>query len=765
MIYSYLIKITGIVQGVGFRPYIYIIAKKFSLNGWVLNDSNGVEIHIEGHKESTSSFINQIKTSPPELSRIESISIKDDKNYNLTSFEIKESLKACENQIFISPDICTCENCTADILDPNNKRYFYPFTNCTNCGPRFSIIKRVPYDRKVTTMSNFTQCKDCFKEYTTMSNRRFHAQPNCCPSCGPKIFITDNSGKDITQEIIWEEKINSWRYNKKLINFFAKKINEGSIFAIKSLSGFHLCCTPYSESTVMTLRKRKVRKSKPFALMIRDIQTIEKFCYVNESEKQLLLSKERPIVLLNKKQNNSLPNIVAPNNNYLGVMLPSTPLQILIFQTTDIDSLIMTSGNLSGLPLEFENKKAIDNLGQFCDFFLMNNRDIFLPLDDSIIKCTTYENMIIRRGRGYAPLPLLYKDSKEILAVGGDMKNTFAISKGNYIYQGPHNGELINYESLERFKSNIEHYKKLFEINPKLIVHDLHTDYESSKYASSLNIPTLGVQHHHAHIVSCMVDNKYSEKVIGVAFDGTGYGDDNSIWGSEFFICNLKEYKRVGHLDYVRFLGGDSSLRDCYKIALSYLYNIDLNRTKGILDTNYKKTYDIIYKLLSDPKKSYPSSSMGRLFDGISSLLNLCHNSSFEGEAAIMLESILETEALDIGYDFNIKDDNGVYIISPLQIINSILIDIENKIPIEKISLRFHSTIVNYIVKMCEFLRLDFNINVVALSGGVFQNNFILNNTYYELKKKNFKVLTHKDIPTNDGGISIGQLVIAKNNF
>ena len=267
MIYSYLIKITGIVQGVGFRPYIYNIAKKFSLNGWVLNDSNGVEIHIEGHKESTSSFINQIKTSPPELSRIESISIKDDKNYNLTSFEIKESLKACENQIFISPDICTCENCTADILDPNNKRYFYPFTNCTNCGPRFSIIKRVPYDRKVTTMSNFTQCKDCFKEYTTMSNRRFHAQPNCCPSCGPKIFITDNSGKDITQEIIWEEKINSWRYNKKLINFFAKKINEGSIFAIKSLSGFHLCCTPYSESTVMTLRKRKVRKSKPFALI------------------------------------------------------------------------------------------------------------------------------------------------------------------------------------------------------------------------------------------------------------------------------------------------------------------------------------------------------------------------------------------------------------------------------------------------------------------------------------------------------------------
>ena len=614
-------------------------------------------------------------------------------------------------------------------------------------------------------MSNFTQCKYCFKEYTTMSNRRFHAQPNCCPSCGPKIFITDNSGNDITQEILWEEKINSWEYNKKLISFFGKKIKEGSIFAIKSLSGFHLCCTPYSENTVMELRKRKVRKSKPFALMMRDIQTIENFCYVNESEKQLLLSKERPIVLLKKKQNNSLPNIVAPNNNYLGVMLPSTPLQILIFQTTDIDSLIMTSGNLSGLPLEFENKQAIDNLRQFCDFFLMNDRDIFLPLDDSIIKCTTYDNMIIRRSRGYAPLPLLYKDSKEILAVGGDMKNTFAISKGNYIYQGPHNGELINYESLERFKSNIEHYKKLFEINPKLIVHDLHPNYESSKYASSLNIPTLGVQHHHAHIVSCMVDNKYSEKVIGVAFDGTGYGEDNSIWGSEFFICNLKEYKRVGHLDYVRFLGGDASLREGYKIALSYLYNIDLNKTKGVLDTNYKKTYDIIYKLLSDSKKSYPSSSMGRLFDGVASLLNLCHTSSFEGEAAIMLESILETETLDIGYDFNIKDINGAYILSPLQIINSILIDIENKIPIEKISLRFHSTIVNYIIKMCEFLRLDFNINVVALSGGVFQNNFILNNTYNELKKKNFKVLTHKDIPTNDGGISIGQLVIAKNNF
>ena len=499
MVCSHLIKITGIVQGVGFRPYIYNLAKKFSLRGWVLNDSNGVEVHIEGTQKSISSFINELKTSPPELSRIESFSIKNDKNYNLTSFEIKESLQACETQIFISPDICTCENCTTDILDPHNKRYFYPFTNCTNCGPRFSIIKKVPYDRKVTTMSNFTQCKDCFKEYTTMSNRRFHAQPNCCPSCGPKIFITDNSGNDITQEILLEEKINSWEYNKKLINFFGKKIKEGSIFAIKSLSGFHLCCNPYSENTVLELRKRKVRKSKPFALMMRDIQTIENFCYVNESEKQLLLSKERPIVLLKKKQNNYLPNIVAPNNNYLGVMLPSTPLQILIFQTTDIDSLIMTSGNLSGLPLEFENKKAIDNLKQFCDFFLMNDRDIFLPLDDSIIKYTTYDNMIIRRSRGYAPLPLLYNDSKEILAVGGDMKNTFSISKGNYIYQGPHNGELINYESLERFKSNIEHYKKLFEIDPKLIVHDLHPDYESSKYAGSLNIPTLGVQHHHAH--------------------------------------------------------------------------------------------------------------------------------------------------------------------------------------------------------------------------------------------------------------------------
>lgn len=765
MVSSKLIKITGIVQGVGFRPYIYNLANKLNLNGWVLNDSNGVEIHIEGENDSIKNFIDRIKLSPPPLSIIQNIYISDCKYFNYDSFKIKKSLKASDTQIFISPDICTCEDCKKDILDIHNKRYFYPFTNCTNCGPRFSIIKEVPYDRKVTTMSKFIQCNDCYGEYTGMNNRRFHAQPNCCPTCGPKIFITDNQGNNITQEIICGEDDNSVEYNKKLINFFSNKIREGFIFSIKSLSGFHLCCSPYSENTINKLRKRKVRKSKPFALMMKDIDVIKKYCYISKTEESLLLSKERPIILLKKREDCTLPNAIAPNNNYLGVMLPSTPIQILIFETTDIDSLIMTSGNLSGLPLEFENKNAIKNLSKFCDFFFMNNRDIFLPLDDSIIKSTCYGDMIIRRSRGYAPTPLFYKDSKEILALGGDMKNTFSISKGDYIYQGPHNGDLINYESLKRFKSNIEHYKNIFEIAPKLVVHDLHPDYESSKYSKVLNLPTLSVQHHHAHIASCMVDNQYSDNVIGVAFDGTGYGDDNSIWGSEFFICNLKSYKRVGHLDYIKFLGGDKSLRDGYKIALSYLYNIDFETTKEILNNNYNATYEIIYKLLSIPKQAYPSSSMGRLFDGVSSLLGLCHSSTFEGEGAILLESILKSTTLNEGYKFNIEDVNGIYVMSPLQIIEAILNDMKLNIPSEEISLRFHSTIVKYIIKMCEILRLDYNINVVALSGGVFQNNFILNNTYTELKNKGFKVLTHKNIPTNDGGISVGQLVIAKNNI
>lgn len=763
MIKSYLITISGIVQGVGFRPFVYNLAKKLNLNGWIFNNSIGVSIHIEGKETSINEFINTIKNNPPELSIIRSIIIKKDGFINCTSFEIRNSHKTNSPQIFISPDVCTCQDCKADILNKDNKRYLYPFTNCTNCGPRFSIIKEVPYDRKVTTMAKFSQCDGCLDEYNNKDNRRFHAQPNCCPDCGPKIYITDNNGVDITSNIVMDSIINSSDYNKRLIDFFINEVKKGGVFAIKSLSGFHLCCSPYSKDAISLLRERKQRKSKPFALMMKDLDTVKKFCYVSDSEEELLLKKSRPIVLLQKKEDISFPDNLAPNNNCLGVMLPSTPLHILLFENDQLDSLVMTSGNLSGLPLEYDNSNALTNLSSFCDYFLLNDRDIFLPLDDSIVKATTSSYMIVRRSRGYVPLPIFMEDSKDILALGGDMKNTFAISKGDYIYLGPHNGELINYESFERFKSNINHYINLFELSPKTIACDLHPLYESSKYYKELDLNVVKIQHHHAHIASCMADNNYTDNVIGIAFDGTGYGDDDAIWGSEFFICNLKEYKRVGHLDYVSFLGGDKSLRDGYKIALSYLYNLKIDDISDFLIKTYPNTWKIIFKLLENPTALYKSSSMGRLFDAVSSLLGLCDISSFEGEGAIALQSILDSNTINDGYIFDIMKNEDIYLLSPLKIIESVLKDKIANLPNSLISLNFHSTIVNYIISMCNLLKREYNISTVALSGGVFQNSFILDNTYKELSKNGFKVLIHKDVPTNDGGIALGQLIIAKN--
>lgn len=757
------IEITGVVQGVGFRPFVCKNAKLFNIKGWVLNYSSGVFIHSESNDENNlEKFISEIKDNPPTLSKIDKIKILDSTYENFQNFTIKESHKTDDPYVFISPDVCTCNDCTKDILDSTSKRYYYPFTNCTNCGPRFSIVKEVPYDRKFTTMNYFNQCDSCLKEYTNMEDRRFHAQPNCCPNCGPSLSILDNLGNDLTSIITKNLNFTSSEYNKSVIKFFQNKIKEGSIWALKSLSGFHLCCSPYKEDVINLLRHRKDRPKKPLALMMKDIDTIKKYCYVSNAEEKMLLDKARPIVLLKKKKNDYFPENIAPNNNKLGVMLPSTPLHILIMEDSPFDALIMTSGNLSGFPLEYTNEGAINNLSNFVDYFLINDRDIVLPLDDSIIRIENNIKILLRRSRGLVPMPISYDNCGEILALGGDMKNSFAISKNNYIYVGPYTGDLDNYEIIQRLKNNINRYLTIFEVKPKLIACDLHPNFESLRIAKSYNLPIIKVQHHHAHIVSCMVDNKYSDKVIGIAFDGTGYGDDHCIWGSEFFINDLKEYKRVGHLEYVNFLGGDSTIRNGDKIALSYLHTLELtDDIKNLINKYYKGNYEIVFKLLEKEKFSYKSSSMGRLFDAVSSLIGLCHHSSFEGEAANMLEALLDNDNLTIGYSINIIKKENMYLLSPTSIIKEVLQDIKLKISKKDISLKFHSTIVKYIIEMCKILRVEYNINTVALSGGVFQNNFILTNTYNNLISLDFKVLIHNEVPSNDGGISLGQIIIA----
>ena len=759
-------KISGIVQGVGFRPYTCKLAKDLSLKGWILNNSFGVEIHIEGNSEDLFTFKNTLKNNPPKLAKINEFIYSKAEVHNYSDFSILESKKTKSNYIFFSPDVCTCDECKNEILDKSNSRYYYPFTNCTNCGPRFSIIKEIPYDRKFTTMKEFEMCPDCIKEYTDIFNRRFHAQPNCCPNCGPKLYILNSNNDDITDNITNNAKINSIDYNKSLFSFFQKSISKGDIWAVKSLGGFHLCCDPTNKNAINALRQRKNRPKKPLALMMKDIETIKKYCFVSNLEKEQLLSEASPIVLLKKKPDFNLPDNIASNNDRLGVMLPSTPFHILLFNDAPFDSLIMTSANLTGLPLEYQNSSVVENLSNMADYYFMNNRDIVLPLDDSIVKQVNNTSTVIRRSKGYVPKTINLKHSGDILALGADMKNTFSMSKGDFIYMGPQFGSINNYESVNRLKSTISIYKKLFELEPKAIACDLHPNYETTRMSKSFNLPVYKIQHHHAHIVSCMIDNNFYDNVIGVAFDGTGYGTDKTIWGSEFLLCNLKRYVRVGHLDYINFLGSDNALRDGYKIALSYLMDIKDSNYKNIIDTltekYYYSTHDLVEKLLKYSQFSYNSCSMGRLFDGVASLLGLCQHSTFEGEAAIALESILTSKQTIEPYYYKIKDFNSMYILSPTSIIKHILRDIENNVDKSVISLRFHSTIVDYIVNMCVKLRHNYEINTVALSGGVFQNTFLLENTYNELRNKKFQVLIHKNIPCNDSGISVGQIVIAK---
>lgn len=759
------IKINGIVQGVGFRPFVCKIAKEFDIKGWVLNDTSGVTIHIEGASVNIEKFIDKVKNDPPPLAIINYFEVEDVESENFDSFTIHESEKSNDTNVFISPDVCICEDCIKEVLDKRNHRYYYPFTNCTNCGPRFSIIEEVPYDRKFTTMNPFLQCDSCTDEYTNIDNRRFHAQPNCCPKCGPSISISDGYGVDITEDITRGLEFNSFSYNKALIDFLQTSLNLGKIWAIKGVAGYHLACIPTQEKIVQLLRDRKNRPAKPLALMAKNIETIKKYCYVSEEEEKLLLSKARPIVLLKEKNNDNFPGNIAPNNKLLGFMLPSTPLDVLIFENAPFDSLIMTSGNLSGLPLEFKNESAIKNLSSFVDYFLNNDREIVLPLDDSIVKCEFDNIYVTRRGRGYVPIPIYMKNSREVLALGSDMKNTFSISKGDYIYMGPHNGDLDNYKVIERLKENIDRYMKLFHIAPNSIVCDKNPRFITNDIAYQFNVPIKYVQHHHAHIVSCMIDNNYSDEVIGVAFDGTGYGDDNCIWGSEFMITDYSTYNRVGHLKYVNVVAGDDSLRDGDKMALSYLHELKDSRIKeDIINKYYKGNYEVIFKMLKHSSFSYLSSSMGRMFDAVASIIGLCHHSRFEGEAAIALESAIESYELIEGYPIDIECVDDMYTMSPINIIRCILQDIDNKVSIPIISQKFHSTIANYIIKMCILLRDKYKINTVALSGGIFQNSFLLRNTYIELSRNNFKVLTHHNIPCNDGGISIGQIIIANNN-
>lgn len=762
-----LIKVEGIVQGVGFRPYVYNIAISNNLKGWVNNSSEGVFIDIEGSKNSIEKFINQLEFNPPPLSKIEKINITKKNPCNFDKFTIKESVVDKEKITLISPDIATCKECREEIFDPNNRRYFYPFTNCTNCGPRYSIIESIPYDRDNTTMKKFKMCPKCEEEYNNPSDRRFHAQPNACDHCGPHIYLADNKGIKISLDNIIEDtdtipssesSNNQSSINKKIIEWTQKKLKEGYVFAIKGLSGFHLVCDGENDDAVKLLRERKHRPSKPFAVMMKDIDTVKKYCSINETEKEVLTGNKKPIVLLNKLNTYNLPESIAPNQNTLGVMLPFTPLHELLF-FKDINVLIMTSANNHGLPLEYINDSAIINLGNFADYFLMHNRDIFIPVDDSVSRVVLGKERIIRRARGYAPEPISFKTTKRILSCGPNMKNTTSISRDDFLFLSPHNGDLKNVETYNHFKNNIEHFKNIFTFTPEYIVSDMHPGYYSTEYAHSSKAEVIQIQHHHAHIVSCMVENKVSNKVIGLSFDGTGYGLDGKIWGSEFLICDYDSFQRAAHLDYIEMPGGEKAVLEPWRMAVAHLHK-SLPQGNSYINETYGNESEVILKMIDKKLNCAETSSMGRFFDAVSSILGVCHKVSYEGQGSIELESLINSTD-DTCYDYKILNNNGELVIDTITIINSIISDINNNVSKNIISQRFHNTVISFSTKICTTLRQGYKINDIVLSGGVFQNTYLLIGLTKALEKENFKVYTHSKVPTNDGGISLGQIVIA----
>ncbi|CAH2213307.1 carbamoyltransferase HypF [Tepidibacter aestuarii] len=737
--------VKGIVQGVGFRPFVYNIAVNNNLNGWVKNTSEGVYIDIEGKEENIDIFLDELKYKAPPLSKINEIIIEDRCIKNYDDFSIQKSHDN-ENAItLISPDVATCKDCEREIKNNKDKRYKYPFTNCTNCGPRFSIIKKLPYDRPMTTMNDFNMCDECENEYQNPMDRRFHAQPNACPKCGPEVWITDKNGNKIeTKDSV-----------KKTISL----LKEGKIIAIKGLGGFHLACDASNEEAIKTLRNRKLRPSKPFALMMHNIDTVKEYCYVNKTEESILNGIKRPILLLDKK-NNILPEDIAPNNNKLGVMLPYTPLHHLLFDE-ELKSLVMTSANVSGLPIVYKNDDAINKLNDVVDYFLLHNREINIPVDDSVTKVVLNKETLIRRSRGYAPVPINVDNIKETLACGSHLKNTFCISKGEFAFISQHIGDMDNLETYENFERNINHFKDIYSIKPEIISYGMHPDFLSVEFAKNQEGKKVPVQHHHAHIASCMIDNNIDKEVIGLAFDGMGIGTDGKVWGGEFLICDYKNFKRVGHLNYVKMPGGDKAVKEPWRMAVSFLYkthegNMDEYILKNVPNNNIRNIITMIKNDLNSPE----TSSMGRLFDAVSALTGLKRQITYEGEAAINLESIADKEEKGT-YNYDIDYINDTYIVNTDNIIKNILSDIHNNICTSIISKRFHNTVISFSVDMCKIIREKSGINSVALSGGVFQNEIILKGIYSELLNNGFEVYTHGEIPCNDGGISIGQLVIA----
>jgi hydrogenase maturation protein HypF len=733
------VRVEGVVQGVGFRPFVHALATRLGLSGHVGNDASGVFAEVEGGSARVTEFLASVRAEAPPLAVVESVRSGEIAVRGDAGFVIVASPDGGAASTLVSADSATCEDCLRELRDPADRRYRYPFVNCTNCGPRFTIVRGVPYDRPLTTMAGFAMCAECAGEYADPADRRFHAQPTCCPACGPRLrLLADGAevpGDPLTSTV--------------------DRLVAGRILAVKGLGGYHLAVDAGHPSAAAELRSRKHREDKPFAVMVPDLEGARKLCEVDDLAARLLSGRRRPIVLLPRLSGAPVADAVSPGNRRLGLILPYTPLHHLLLAEIG-RPIVLTSANVSDEPIVYRDEEAPARLGGIADAYLTHDRAIHIRTDDSVVRPFRGRAQVQRRSRGYAPEPVTVQGEfpRHVLACGAELKNTFCLAKGRHAFLSHHIGDLENYDTLRSFTDGIEHFGRLFDVRPEVVAHDLHPEYLSTKYAREFDdVELVGVQHHHAHIASCLADNGEAGPVLGVAFDGTGYGTDGTIWGGEFLLADLRGFTRLGHLAPVPMPGGAAAIKQPWRMAAAYLGSdvsgLDVFRRN-------EAQWPAVLSMARTATNSPLTSSTGRLFDAAASLLGLRDRINYEGQAAIELEQIADPSHRS-AYAASITDA----VISGADLIQSCAEDLRAHVPVPVIAARFHNGVADVISRSCAAFAAQTGVHTVALSGGVFQNHLLLDRAVTALEASGLRVLTHSRVPTNDGGISLGQAVIA----
>jgi hydrogenase maturation protein HypF len=743
------IRINGIVQGVGFRPYIHQLARRCGLKGRVANTATGVLLHVEGAVRDMDAFRDALRREAPPLAHIVALEVTDAEVEGYTDFNIAPSGPAEQRATLISPDAAVCRDCLREMFDPADRRFRYPFINCTNCGPRYTIIDDIPYDRPKTTMRAFTMCAACRAEYNDPENRRFHAQPNACPQCGPRVTLYNNQGRPMSEA--------------DPIAAAARMLRAGRIVAVKGLGGFHLAVDALQDEAVACLRQRKVREEKPLAVMSPDLETIAGFARLDDASGHLLTAVQRPIVLLPKRLPEKLAFSVAPRNLYYGVMLPYTPLHYLLLEK-DFTALVMTSGNRSEEPIAIDNQDAFDRLGAIADYFLAHDRGINLRSDDSVMRIVDNAPTVLRRSRGYVPIPVfLRREMPPVVACGPELKNTVCLTRGNQAFISQHIGDLENIATEAFFEKTIDHLQRILDIRPQVLACDRHPDYLSTQWALQQQGPLIRVQHHHAHVAACMAEHQLEGPVIGLAFDGTGLGNDGTVWGGEVLLADEAGCRRLAHLEQVPMPGSSAAIKSPWRMGLAYLHHV-YGEAAGDLDLPFLERLDntqktTIFQMAAKSINAPLTSSLGRLFDGVAAILGLRNQVAFEGQAAMELEMIADGREQET-YPFE-WEDGPVKQLALAPIIIGMVQDIHKGVPAFVISRKFHQTIISMFAELCAGISRELNVDRIALSGGCFQNILLLQGLTRALKARRMNVFAHRQAPANDGGISLGQAVVA----